>query len=124
MTFAATSKCAGCGAALDNEAPGEERKPCPNCGSTARAHEGKATLDIGAVSMSVEGKATRGLNEVRLAVLGIIVTIGLTVGFGVQGAWWVRASAGAGAFLLTVAVISWPPSRRFLMQLMHRITGR
>jgi hypothetical protein len=31
----------------------------------------------------------RGLNELWLAVLGILVTIGLTVGIGFDATWWV-----------------------------------
>lgn len=35
--------------------------------------------------MSAKLSVDRGLNELRLAVLGILVSIGLTVGFGTDG---------------------------------------
>ncbi len=69
--------------------------------------------------MSVE----RGLNDVRLAVLGILVGIGLTVGFGLPAIWPIRLGAGAGAFLGAAGLIAWPRSRHLLMAFMHRLTG-
>ena len=58
--------------------------------------EGEASV-IGRASISATVSVERGLNDMRLAVLGIIVTIGLTVGFGVDGPWWAKLSAGAGS---------------------------
>jgi uncharacterized membrane protein YedE/YeeE len=114
--------CSNCGALLDAEAPGDERRACPECGSTARTHEVEATFTARA-SVSATASVERGLNELRLAVLGILVGIGLTVGFGVQGAWWVRTAAGAGAFALSMALLRWRASRHRLMAAMHWLTG-
>lgn len=64
----------------------------------------------------------RGLNETRLAVLGILVTIGLTVGFGVGGPWWSKLAAGGGSFLLSALLIKLPTSRHLMMSFMHWLT--
>jgi uncharacterized membrane protein YedE/YeeE len=61
----------------------------------------------------------RGLNEIRLAVLGIVVTIGLTVGFGVQCSWWVRTLAGLGSFVLACAFLKVPHLRKLAMRFAH-----
>lgn len=82
-----------------------------------------ATVETGA-SVSVGMKVDRGLNDTRLAVLGIIVTIGLTVGFGIPGAWWVRLLAGTGSFVATCALIRWNRSRHLLMSFTHWLTQR
>jgi hypothetical protein len=95
--------------------PDEQRQPV--------VHEARASLVAG-TSMSAKGTVERGLNDTRLAVLGIIVAIGLTVGFGVQGAWWVRILAGLGAFVLTCVLVRWTRSRHYLMEFVHRLTDR
>jgi hypothetical protein len=74
-------------------------------------------------SVSAKIGVDRGLNELRLAVLGIVVTIGLTVGFGVHGAWWIRALSGLGSFALACGAIRYNPVRRRLMSFMHWLTG-
>jgi hypothetical protein len=89
-------QCSDCGAILEAEAPGETRKPCA-CGSTARTHEQSAAAIVSTSSVSAAVSVERGLNDTRLAVLGIIVAIGLTVGFGVDGAWFVRGVGRGGA---------------------------
>jgi hypothetical protein len=70
----------------------------------------------------------RGLNEIRLALLGILVTIALTVAFGVEGAWCVQVAAGLAAFvaacLLAAVALRWEPATKRVMALMHRLTGR
>ncbi len=81
----------------------------------------RATLE-GRSSLDVKLDVARGLNEIRLAVLGILVAIGLTVGFGVQSSWWVRLLAGVGSFGLALGLLAWPRSRHLLMALMHRVT--
>jgi hypothetical protein len=73
--------------------------------------------------LSAEGSVERGLNDTRLAVLGIIVTIGLTVGFAVADTWWVGFVAGVGSFVLACALIRWRRSRHLLMSFMHWLTG-
>jgi hypothetical protein len=64
----------------------------------------------------------RGLNEMRLAVLGILVTIGLTVGFGVDGPWWSQLAAGGGSFVFSALLIKLPRSRHLMMSFMHWLT--
>jgi hypothetical protein len=45
-------------------------------------------------------KVTRGLNDTRLAILGIMVTIALTVAFGIQNVdWWGRILIGIALFV-------------------------
>lgn len=112
-----------CGAFLDEPVGlAGERTPCPECGSLTRLVEASASLQARAV-VSAQASVERGLNEMRLAVLGILVTIGLTVGFGIQSAWWVRALAGLGAFAASSALIAWRRSRHLMMAYVHRITG-
>ncbi len=67
-------------------------------------------------------RVTRALNETRLAVLGILVSIGLTVAFGVGGPWWVELLAGLGSFAVSCGLIRWRTSRNFLMKFMHFVT--
>ena len=97
--------------------------PCPKCGSLARAVAGQAALTATA-DLSATASVDRGLNDIRLALLGILVTIGLTVGFGVSASAPIRFGAGAGSFIGTAALIWWPPSKRRLMTFMHWLTGR
>ncbi len=74
-------------------------------------------------TVTAELSVVRGLNDLRLAVLGILVGIGLTVGFGIESAWWIRGLAGAGSFVLAAGLIAWPRSRHWMMAFIHRITG-
>lgn len=92
------ANCAACGEPIDEptDLPEAERQPCPNCGSRARAFNANISTSV-TLTASVETEAERGLNDVRLAVLGILVAIGLTVGFGVAGPIWLRSVAGVGA---------------------------
>jgi hypothetical protein len=85
-------------------------------------HQGSASLVAGA-SLSATGTVERGLNELRLAVLGILVGIALSVGFGVEARWWIQLLAGIGSFAGACFLVSWPPSRRRMMSFMHRLTG-
>ena len=93
-------------------------EPLPKVNEVTGGASLEATVGIGA-----RGTVERGLNELRLAVLGILVTIGLTVGFGVPCSWWVRVLAGAGAFALACLVIRWTFSRKLLMSFAHWLTG-
>jgi hypothetical protein len=116
------TRCSDCGAEVPPDEPGVERRPCPNCGSLTRTHEGSATLGA-RVSISAEGTVERGLNEIRLAVLGILVGIGLAVGFGVPGPWQAQLVAGLGSFAAACLAIRWSRTRHYLMAFMHWLTG-
>lgn len=118
----ADTRCAGCQRELPEGHDLPERKPCPDCGSLAREHSVTATAAVHA-SASVSAEVERGLNDVRLAVLGILVGIALTVGFGVPCSWWVQVLAGLGAFAVGCVLIRWRWSRNHLMEFMHRVTG-
>lgn len=85
-------------------------------------YEKKMTAHVTA-SASVETSVERGLNETRLAVLGIVVAIGLTVGVGFDETWWIGVRAGGGSFLFSCVVIRFRPARRQLMSFMHWLTG-
>lgn len=45
------------------------------------------------------------LQSVGLTLLGVVLSIGFTVGLGLGGPWWVRLLAGLGTVLLLVALI-------------------
>ena len=75
------------------------------------------------VEMSIKATVERGLNALRLAMFGILVTIGLTVGFGVPGPWCVGVAAGIGSAMLAATLFAWGWSRHWLMESMRRITG-
>ena len=40
-----------------------------------------------------------------ITLLGVLLSIGTTVGFGVSGAWYVRVAAGVAATVVLVAVV-------------------
>ena len=94
--------------------PDERREPI--------VREKTMIASVGATAVDIEFTVDRGLNGVRLAVLGILVGIGLTVGFGVPGPVWVGAVAGAGSFVAACFLIRSKPSRRRLMSFMHWLT--
>ena len=109
----------------DGEAPYEERIACPTCGSTKRTRTHEMTASVTArASISAAGDVERGLNDIRLAVLGILVGIALTVGFGVPVWWPLRVVAGLASFALAAGLIRWPWSRHKLMAFMHWLTGQ
>ena len=60
----------------------------------------------------------------RLAVLGILVGIALSVGFGIQAWWPVRIGAALATFFGSSFLIWWPWSRNLMMEYMHRVTGQ
>ena len=115
------TRCSDCGTEVPPDEPGSERLPCPNCGSLVRTHEASVSSTI-TVSDSVEATVERGLNEIRLAVLGILVSICLAVGFGVPGPWQAKLVAGLGSFALACLLIRWSRVRHLLMAFMHRLT--
>jgi hypothetical protein len=75
-------------------------------------------------TMNGELSVDRGLNELRLAVLGILVSIGLTVGFGTHGAWYIRLVYGIASFVAAASLIKLPWSRHKMMVFMHWLTGQ
>ena len=84
-------------------------------------HEKEMTATVGTTaSLSGSAAVERGLNELRLAVLGILVGIGLSVGFGIEARWWIQLLAGIGSFAGACFLVWWPPSRQRLMSLTHR----
>jgi hypothetical protein len=85
-------------------------------------HEGSASL-IATSSVTAEATVERGLNDIRLAVLGIIVGVALTVGFGVPCWWPYRVGAGLVAFGATCGLIRCKWSRHKLMSFVHWLTG-
>ena len=70
------------------------------------------------VTASASGQATveRGLTELRLAVLGIVITIALSVGFGLPTSWPVRLAGGILAFVVVCGLIRWKVSRTWAMR--------
>jgi uncharacterized membrane protein YagU involved in acid resistance len=69
----------------------------------------------------------RGVNEMRVALLAILVTIALTVGFGVDASWWAQLAIGAGAFAGACAAVAastrWKPARTRVMGFVHWLSG-
>lgn len=65
------------------------------------------------------------LTAAGLTLLGVILSIGVTVGFGVGGPWWVKIGAGAASSVLLVFIASWATStgRGTLARLANWIIG-
>ena len=40
-----------------------------------------------------------------ITLLGVLLSVGVSVGFGVQGAWWLRVLAGLGTTVVLVLVV-------------------
>jgi hypothetical protein len=86
-------------------------------------HQVELSATVQAEGKGLDGMSVdRGLNDIRLAVLGVLVTIGLSVGFGVSGPWWQRAAWGLGTFAVACLLVRWGSSRNLLMAFMHRLT--
>ena len=62
-------------------------------------------------SLSAEGAVIRALNETRLALLGILVGIALTVGFGAPGPWWSGVLFVFASFAFSALLLRWERSR-------------
>ena len=105
--------------------PIEERQACPSCGSTSRTRivELEATV-AGRATIPAAESVERGLNDIRLTVLGILVGIALSVGFGVDSSWPVQVAAAVGTFVGSALLIRWKESRHLMMEFMHRVTGQ
>jgi len=119
-------KCGGCGELL-SEAPSGPGIPCPSCGSTTREFEASAAV-VGRTSVSAEAVVERGVNESRAAVLFLLIAIGLTVGVGAPWSWWARFVGAVVAVIASASFVAlalrYPPVRRRVMSLMHRLTGQ
>lgn len=50
------------------------------------------------------------LTAMGLTLLGVIISVGATVGFGISGAWWLRVAAGLGTSTTLVLVAAWATS--------------
>jgi ribosomal protein S27E len=124
-----TVTCAGCGETLAEapaEAPDALRTPCAKCGSTARVFGVEATSEV-TVSATATASVERGANQSRATVLFLLLTIGLTVGFGAPWSWWARLIGSLVAVVLSAAFVAvalrYPPVRKRVMSLMHLLTG-
>jgi hypothetical protein len=64
----------------------------------------------------------RVLDDVRLALLGILLSIGLSVGFGVPGSWCVGLASGVAATGIAVVALRWWSGAlaRFMLWLLKR----
>ena len=79
--------------------------------------------------MAEESRAERErhltLQALGITLLGVLVSIGATVGFGVGGAWWLRATIGL-ATTTGLATLVWLLGTRtdLLARMADWITGR
>jgi hypothetical protein len=48
---------------------------------------------------------TLSLTTGGITLLGVLLSVGVSVGFGVQGAWWVRVLAGVATTIALVLVV-------------------
>ncbi len=56
--------------------------------------------------MSQESTSTTlTLTTGGITLLGVLVSVGVTVGFGIDGDWWVRIVAGLGTTLFLILVV-------------------
>lgn len=63
--------------------------------------------DPGPDSSSGSERTSRSLNLTTggLTLLGVMLSIGITVGLGLKGEWWVRALAGFGTTMALIAIV-------------------
>ena len=47
------TQCSDCGAEVPPDTPGDERQPCPNCGSLARSHSVSVSSSV-QITSSIE----------------------------------------------------------------------
>ena len=48
---------------------------------------------------------TLALTTGGITLLGVLLSIGVTVAFGIKGPWWLRAAGGLGATLALVVIV-------------------
>jgi len=108
--------CGECGSPIDESpsTPGDERQPCPNCGSKNRkffVHIDEVLRAVDALGeevAEVSGEVDTALTGVRLAVLATLLTLaataGLSAGFAEHsvflGLLW-----GVGAVVVSIAIL-------------------
>lgn len=56
------------------------------------------------------------LEGIGLTLIGVIVSMGLTVGLGVQGQWWVRVLCGAATSIGFTAIVKLAHSRASVLK--------
>jgi hypothetical protein len=71
--------------------------------------------------VSAEVKVERG--RLSIALLGIVATIGLTVGIGFDDTWWVGLFAGVGSAAFACLLINWPWTRQGLITFERWLSG-
>jgi hypothetical protein len=99
--------------AVRTDEPEQSAEPIEKTGASAMGHAASGRRNL-----------ERGLTELRVAVLGIVLTIGLSVYFGVPGCWWTtRLAAGLGALFVAGWAIRWKPSRNRLMSFAAWLIG-
>ena len=76
-------------------------------------------------AMNGEDEPALTRQSVGLTLVGVLVGIGATVGFGISGPWWVRLGAGAATIVGLVLLVGLAGRRtRLLARLANWITGR
>ena len=73
----------------------------------------------------LDGHAVQ-LEALGVTLFGVILSIGVTVGLGVKGAWWVRLASGLGSFVLLLVLfgVVARPGRGPLSRLARWLTRR
>lgn len=65
------------------------------------------------------------LQSVGLTLVGVIVSIGVTVGFGIVGPWWFRLALGTGTAIGLIVLVGYAGRRTSLLaRLANFITGK
>lgn len=78
------------------------------------------------MSESSNSHDARTLRSIGITMIGIVASIGATVGFGIPGPWWVRVGAGlltAVALSFAIKVSTAESSRGPLTKFANWITG-
>ena len=112
-------ECTKCGETWGNP----PRTRCPKCGASEHRAFGAASGGIsfgGSATASVVQQKV--LDAQRLTVLGLLATLGISVGFGVGG--WPGAGAGIGAPLLLALAFRSSRTRHWLATLADIAIGR
>ena len=84
------------------------------------AEPGEYVVQGAPINAAVE----RVLDEVRLALLGVLLSIGLAVGFGVPSPWCVGVASGVLATIVAAVALRSRRGQKWLARLMHWLLGR